>query len=55
MAVGGVNEKNIKDYFNAGASAVAIGGSLMSRERLDNNQFDLIEKDIKKMIQNIEN
>lgn len=53
MAVGGVNEKNIKDYFNAGASAVAIGGSLMSRERLENKQFNLIEKDIIQLLQNI--
>ncbi|MBF0494862.1 MAG: bifunctional 4-hydroxy-2-oxoglutarate aldolase/2-dehydro-3-deoxy-phosphogluconate aldolase, partial [Candidatus Omnitrophica bacterium] len=40
MAVGGVNEKNIKDYFKAGADAVAFGASVFKREWLDAGNFD---------------
>ena len=50
MAVGGVNIDNIKDYFLCGASAVAFGGSIFSRSKLDSKQFNLIEKDIKKLV-----
>lgn len=53
MAVGGVNDENISEYFKAGAAAVAIGGSLMSKDRLENNQYNLIEKDVGKLIQAI--
>lgn len=53
MAVGGVNESNIADYFKAGAKAAAFGGSLMSTERLEGNRYDLIEEDIRKLLQKI--
>jgi 2-dehydro-3-deoxyphosphogluconate aldolase / (4S)-4-hydroxy-2-oxoglutarate aldolase len=53
MAVGGVNSSNLTDYLSAGASAVAIGGSIFSRERLDNSQYYLIENDLKELVRRI--
>ncbi len=34
MPTGGVNPKNIKDYLQAGATAVAVGGTLFKKELL---------------------
>lgn len=53
MAVGGVKPQNIKEYFACGASAVAVGGSIFSKERLENNSFSKIEADLKELINNI--
>ena len=50
MAVEGVNASTLQDYFNNGASAVAIGGSIFSRDRLQNNQYELIEKELKELV-----
>lgn len=46
MAVGGVNPENIKDYLGAGANAVALGGSIFSIQRMANQKFEEIHKDI---------
>ena len=46
MAVGGINPGNIKDYLGAGASAVALGGSIFSIQRMANRKFEEIHKDI---------
>lgn len=46
MAVGGNNRDNIASYFLNGASAVPIGGSVFSYDRLEINQFDLTEADL---------
>lgn len=51
MAVGGVNAENILEYFKNGAEAVAVGGSIFSKKRLDNGQFDLIEEDLKSLVE----
>ncbi|MBN1117926.1 MAG: bifunctional 4-hydroxy-2-oxoglutarate aldolase/2-dehydro-3-deoxy-phosphogluconate aldolase [Bacteroidales bacterium] len=53
MAVGGVNSETIVDYFKAGASAVAIGGSIFSKERLEKKQFNLITEDLKNLVAKI--
>ncbi|MEK9628932.1 MAG: bifunctional 4-hydroxy-2-oxoglutarate aldolase/2-dehydro-3-deoxy-phosphogluconate aldolase [Nitrospinota bacterium] len=50
MAVGGVNSANIKDYMIAGADAVAMGGSIFSKERMENRKFDEIKKDIEEFM-----
>ena len=47
MAVGGVRPENIKDYLNAGASALALGGSIFSTERLELGEFSKIHHDLK--------
>jgi 2-dehydro-3-deoxyphosphogluconate aldolase/(4S)-4-hydroxy-2-oxoglutarate aldolase len=46
MAVGGVGPDNVHSYLGAGASAVALGGSVFSPERMKNKEFDIIQKEI---------
>ncbi|MZH03276.1 MAG: bifunctional 4-hydroxy-2-oxoglutarate aldolase/2-dehydro-3-deoxy-phosphogluconate aldolase [Nitrospinae bacterium] len=46
MVVGGINPKNIPDYFSAGASAVALGGSIFSTSRMAKGKFSEIQKEI---------
>lgn len=50
MAVGGVKPDNIEDFFRAGTSAIAIGASVFSPDRMENNQFDDIRKDLQKIL-----
>ena len=50
MAVGGVNPENIPDYFSAGASAVALGGSIFSTKRMADKAFSVIQKEIEEFI-----
>lgn len=45
MAVGGVNSENVNSYLQAGASAVALGGSILSPERMKNKELSLIRKE----------
>ena len=50
MAVGGISPKNISDYFSAGASAVAMGGSIFSLKRMAEKEFSLIQKEIEEFM-----
>lgn len=50
MAVGGISPKNISDYFSAGASAVAMGGSIFSLKRMADKEFSLIQKEIEEFM-----
>ncbi len=50
LACGGIKQDNIKDYFSSGASAVAFGGSIFTRERLETKDFASIKKDIKALV-----
>ena len=50
MAVGGVNEKNIAQFFLQGASAVAFGAGILRPEWLENNNFDFIEEKLKLLV-----
>ena len=50
MAVGGVSPKNIPEYFSAGASAVALGGSIFSAGRMANQEFSTIQKEIEEFM-----
>ena len=43
MAVGGVDSSNAVEYLKAGASAVAIGGSVFRMSRMKNKEFDSIK------------
>lgn len=52
LACGGVTPENIKAYFACGAGAVAFGGSVFTKERLDKKDFALIERSIKDLIAN---
>ncbi len=50
MAVGGINPKNIPAYFSAGASAVALGGSIFSVRRMADREFSAIQKEIEEFM-----
>ncbi|MFH1282877.1 MAG: bifunctional 4-hydroxy-2-oxoglutarate aldolase/2-dehydro-3-deoxy-phosphogluconate aldolase [bacterium] len=51
LACGGVNKENLKDYFSAGASAVAFGSSIFKKEWIEENKFNTIIELIKNFIQ----
>ncbi len=53
MAVNGVNVSNISEYFENGADAVAIGGSIFSKERLDSGNYSAITEDLKEIVSKI--
>lgn len=42
LAVGGVNEKNIADFMDAGCVGAGVGGNLVNREWIENGEFDKI-------------
>ena len=42
LAVGGVNEKNVRSFLEAGACGVGIGGSLVNRQWILQNEFEKI-------------
>ena len=50
LACGGVTPQNIKEYFTAGASAVAIGNSVFKKEWMDEGKFDLIQEQASRFI-----
>jgi 2-dehydro-3-deoxyphosphogluconate aldolase/(4S)-4-hydroxy-2-oxoglutarate aldolase len=50
LACGGVKADNIKSFFANGASAVAFGGSIFSKERLANKDFKAIETDVRMLL-----
>jgi 2-dehydro-3-deoxyphosphogluconate aldolase/(4S)-4-hydroxy-2-oxoglutarate aldolase len=50
MAVGGVDSKNVLEYLSAGASAVALGGSIFSLERMANQEYFSIKKNIEEFM-----
>ena len=53
MAVGGVNASNAVEYLQAGASAVAIGGSLFTASRMKNREFDSIKIEITDLVSTV--
>ena len=53
MAVGGVNASNAVEYLQAGASAVAIGGSLFTVSRMKNREFDSIKTEITDIVSTV--
>jgi len=46
MAVGGINSLNAVQYLQAGASVLAIGGSIFTPERIKKKEFGLIQKEV---------
>ncbi len=50
MAVGGVHSKNAADYLAAGADALAFGSSIFSLQRIENGDYNLIQKDIREFL-----
>ena len=50
LAVGGIKASNADEYLRAGASAVAIGGSVFSPSRIKNKEFEAIKQDVSKFV-----
>ncbi|QPJ63364.1 MAG: bifunctional 4-hydroxy-2-oxoglutarate aldolase/2-dehydro-3-deoxy-phosphogluconate aldolase [Candidatus Nitronauta litoralis] len=50
MAVGGVRAGNAHEYLKSGAKAVAVGGSIFSRERLASGDTASIQKDLQEIL-----
>ncbi len=50
LACGGVNYQNLAEYFNAGVSAVAFGGSIFKKDLLKEEGLATVASSIKKMI-----
>ncbi len=40
LAVGGVDENNMKNYFDAGACGIGIGSGIVKKKMIDNNDFE---------------
>ena len=53
VAVGGVNEKNLSDYFAAGAAAVGVSSALFGKAAFKNRDITEISQNIKKFINNV--
>ncbi len=50
LACGGVRSDNIREYFKAGAEAVAVGSSIFSKELMDAGKYSEIEKRVKELV-----
>lgn len=53
MAVGGVNEKNVRDFLEAGVCGVGIGGNLVNRQWIHQGEFEKITLLAKKITSEI--
>ncbi len=53
MAVGGVRPDNVKEYFDAGADAVAFGGSVFRQDLLREGKFDEIGKMVFSLVEEV--
>ncbi len=53
MPTGGVDHANLDSWFRAGASAVGIGSSLITKSIVENNQFDLLKTNTTALIQQV--
>lgn len=51
MAVGGINEKNLRDYLEAGACGAGIGGNLVNRKWIENGELDKITATARELTQ----
>ena len=50
LACGGVNNENIKSFFDSGASAVAFGESIFNKKLMASGKFDNISDSLKSLI-----
>jgi len=50
LACGGVSPENIKDYYAAGASAVAVGNSVFNKKLMDEGNFTEINRRAKELV-----
>jgi len=55
LAVGGIGPNNIYEYLSAGASGLALGGSIISPARMRDKEFSIIQKEIKDFLLAVRN
>ena len=53
VAVGGVREENALDFLRAGASILAVGGNLVTKDRLARRDFAAITESARRFVQAI--
>ena len=53
LAVGGVRVGNIKDFVGAGCIGIGIGGSVIKKEFVDNDDWETISKEVAKFVKEI--
>ncbi len=51
LACGGVTPQNIRDFFQAGAAAVAVGTSVFNKDWMDKGDFDSIRKKARELVE----
>jgi 2-dehydro-3-deoxyphosphogluconate aldolase/(4S)-4-hydroxy-2-oxoglutarate aldolase len=51
LAVGGINDKNVKEYLDAGALGFGIGGNLVNVDWINNGEFHKIEEVTRKFVE----
>jgi len=44
LAVGGINTANVSNFIKAGAVGVGVGGSLIDKDVINNEEFDFLKK-----------
>lgn len=54
LAVGGVNEKNIKDFLKAGAVGAGVGGNLVNKQWIAAGEFEKITALAREFTKNLE-
>ena len=54
LACGGVRPQNVQEFLSSGATAVAFGGSVFSKERFLNKQFAQIEADVRLLVNSVQ-
>ena len=55
LAVGGVNEDNVADFFKAGAVGVGVGGNLVNKDWIKSGDYKRITDTAKKYVDSISN
>ena len=53
LAVGGVDENNLTEYLSAGVLGIGVGGSLVNKKLLAENNFSAIEALAEKYVERI--
>lgn len=53
LAVGGIDENNIKDYLAAGVDGFGIGGNIINKKLIAENNFDAIEEIAKRYTERV--
>jgi 2-dehydro-3-deoxyphosphogluconate aldolase/(4S)-4-hydroxy-2-oxoglutarate aldolase len=51
MAVGGINEKNVSEFFASGADAIAFGAGIFNLKYIDESRYDLVENKMMELIE----